>query len=94
MADRKVIRSPNFIFRQIVEEMVLIPIRQNVAELDSIYTLNELGVFIWEKLEQPRSYSEIEEAIQAEFDVDVETARTDLQIFMEELTRIGAVEEA
>lgn len=94
MTDRKVIRSNNFIFRQIVEEMVLVPIRQNVAELDSIYTLNELGAFIWGIMESPKSYSEIEDAVQAEFDVDGETVKTDLQIFMEELARIGAVEEA
>ncbi len=94
LTDQKVVRSKNFIFRQIVEEMVLVPIRQNVADLDSIYTLNELGAFIWGKLESPRSYTEIEEAIQADFDVDVETVRTDLQTFMEELARIGAVEEA
>ena len=91
---RKVVRSNNFIFRQIVEEMVLVPIRQNVAELDSIYTLNELGAFIWGKLESPRSYMEIEEAILADFDVDVETVRTDIQTFIEELGSIGAVEEA
>lgn len=94
MTDRKVIRSNNFIFRQIVEEMVLVPIRQNVAELDSIYTLNELGAFVWGRLESPRSYNEIEEAILADFDVDVETVRTDLKTFMEELAQIGAVEEA
>ena len=94
MTDRKIVRSNNFIFRQIVEELVLVPIRQNVAELDSIYTLNELGAFVWGKLESPRSYTEIEEAILADFEVDVETARTDLQTFMDELTRIGAVEEA
>lgn len=94
MTDRKVIRNNNFIFRQIVEETVLVPIRHNIAELDSIYTLNELGAFIWGKLENPKSFSEIEEAVQAEFDVDLETVRTDLQIFIEELERIGAVEEA
>jgi len=44
-------------------------------------------------LENPKSFSEIEEAVQAEFDVDLETVRTDLQIFIEELERIGAIEE-
>ena len=55
-------RNENFVFRHIVEEMVLVPIRQNVAELDSIYTLNELGAFIWEHLDSPRSHTELEEA--------------------------------
>src|SRR5690606_26259359 len=94
LTDRKIVRSNNFIFRQIVEELVLVPIRQNVAELDSIYTLNELGAFIWGKLESPKSHTEIEEAVLADFEIDVETVRTDIQTFIDELGSIGAVEEA
>jgi len=90
--DRRFVRNKNFIFRQIVEEMVLVPIRQNVADLDSIYTLNELGVFIWERLETPTSAAELQEDILEDFDVDAATVQSDLTIFMEELERIGAVE--
>ncbi|MGI6278016.1 MAG: PqqD family protein [Brevefilum fermentans] len=89
----KLSRNEDFVFRRIVEEMVLVPIRQNVAELDSIYTLNELGAFIWEQLESPRSHAELEEAILAEYEIDAETVRTDLASFIEALLRIGAVEE-
>lgn len=86
-------RNENFVFRRIVEEMVLVPIRQNVAELDSIYTLNELGAFIWEQLESPRSLAELEEVILAEYEIDAETVRTDLASFVDALLHIGAVEE-
>ena len=90
--DRRFVRNKNFIFRQIVEEMVLVPIRQNVADLDSIYTLNELGVFIWERLETPISAAELHDDILEDFDVDAATVQSDLTIFIEELERIGAVE--
>jgi len=90
--DRRFVRNKNFIFRQIVEEMVLVPIRQNVADLDSIYTLNELGVFIWERLETPISAAELQDDILEDFDVDAATVQSDLTIFIEELERIGAVE--
>jgi len=72
--------------------MVLVPIRQNVADLDSIYTLNELGVFIWERLETPTSAAELQDEILEDFDVDAATVQSDLVNFMEELERIGAVE--
>lgn len=90
--DRRFVRNKNFIFRQIVEEMVLVPIRQNVADLDSIYTLNELGAFIWERLETPTSASDLQDDILEDFDVDAATVQSDLAVFMEELERIGAVE--
>ncbi|MGI6740025.1 MAG: PqqD family protein [Brevefilum sp.] len=89
----KLIRNQNFVYRQIVEEMVLVPIRQNIAELDSIYTLNELGAFIWKQLEDPRSNLELEKAILAEFDVDDEVVRTDLASFIQDLEQIGAIEK-
>ena len=90
--DHRFVRNKNFIFRQIVEEMVLVPIRQNVADLDSIYTLNELGAFIWERLETPTSAAELQDDILEDFDVDAATVQSDLAIFMEELERIGAVD--
>ena len=90
--DHRFVRNKNFIFRQIVEEMVLVPIRQNVADLDSIYTLNELGAFIWERLETPTSTAELQDDILEDFDVDAATVQSDLAIFMEELERIGAVD--
>ncbi len=86
-------RNENFVFRRIVEEMVLVPIRQNVAELDSIYTLNELGAFIWEQLESPRSLGDLEETILAEYEIDAETVSTDLASFVDSLLHIGAITE-
>lgn len=90
--DHRFVRNKNFIFRQIVEEMVLVPIRQNVADLDSIYTLNELGAFIWERLETPTTVAKLQDDILEDFDVDAATVQSDLAIFMEELERIGAVD--
>ena len=69
------------------------PVARTDSEVDSIYTLNELGAFIWEQLESPRSHAELEEAILAEYEIDAETVRTDLASFIEALLRIGAVEE-
>lgn len=89
----KLVRSENFVFREIVEEMVLVPIRQNIAELDSIYTLNELGAFIWDTLANPRSQTELEESILETFEVDAETVRADLASFIDDLERIGAINE-
>ncbi len=42
-------RNPDFIFRKIVDEMVLVPIHQDVADMDCIYTLNSVGASIWEQ---------------------------------------------
>jgi len=93
-AEIKMIRNPNFIFRKIVDEMVLVPIKQNVADLNAIFTLNDLGAFIWEKLENPSTHAELEEAIFAEYDSDIITVKRDLEVFLHEMAEIGAINEA
>ena len=40
-------RNSEFIFRRIVDELVLVPVRQDVADMDCIYTTNTMGAFIW-----------------------------------------------
>ena len=41
-------KDPNMVSRKIADEVILVPIRQNVGDLESIYTLNEVATRIWE----------------------------------------------
>jgi hypothetical protein len=84
-------RNPEFIFRKIVEELVLVPVRQNVADMDCIYTVNALGAFIWDKLDGPTTLADLQAAIVEEYDVEPEVAAADLREFMQELESAGAV---
>jgi len=52
-------RNPDFIFRRIIDETILVPVHRDLAEMDCIYTLNELGALLWEKLETPASKIEL-----------------------------------
>jgi hypothetical protein len=86
-------RNSNFIFRKIVDETVLVPIHQNVADMNCIYTLNELGAFIWEQLDQPRTQMELQNAILGAYDADPEILQYDLSQFLAEMTGIGAIQK-
>ena len=46
-------RNPNFIYRQIVDEAILVPIHRDVADMECIYTLSEVGALIWQTLDAP-----------------------------------------
>ena len=87
-------RNPDFIFRKIVDEMVLVPIHLNVADMESIYTLNEVGASIWERLEAPASLEQLSSALLSEYDSDLDTISQDLIAFLQELQECGAVLEA
>jgi hypothetical protein len=40
-------KSPDIVFRRIADEVILVPIRRNTADLEKIYTLNASASFIW-----------------------------------------------
>jgi hypothetical protein len=84
-------RNPDFIFRRIVDELVLVPIRQDVADMDCIYTMNPLGAFIWEKLDGRMTMADLQAAIAAEYAADPEVIVADLLEFVHELESAGAV---
>lgn len=84
-------RNPDFIFRTIVDEAVLVPIHRQVADMDCIYTLNGVGAFVWGKLEGRPTRTELRDAIVAEYAVDAETAAADLDAFLAGMTEVGAV---
>ncbi len=86
-------KSPSIVSREIAGEMILVPIRQNVGDLESIYTLNETAAFAWELLDGQRSVQAIRDQIAAEFEVGVEEAEQDLLELLAQLESFGAVEK-
>ncbi len=81
----------NIVSRRIVDEIVLVPIRQNVGDLERIYTLNEVGAFIWDLIDGKRQIREIKEMSLKEFDVDDEDMEKDLIEFILQLENLRVV---
>ena len=79
--------SPGIIPRKTGDEYVLVPVSNNIADMDSVYTLNETGAFIWEKLDGKSTLAEIISSMQSEFDVDAKTAKNDLLDFVTEMEK-------
>ena len=84
-------KSDSVVFRKIGDEFILVPIRQNVGDLDSIYTLNETAARIWELIDGERSLHEIKSMMIEEFDVSGAEAEKDLIEHLQQLEGINAV---
>ena len=89
----KYFRNPDYIYRRIVEDMILVPIHQEIADMNCIYTLNEVGAFLWEKLEKPVSSMDLQAVMLEEYDLSAETASGDIASFLDEMVKIGAVKK-
>jgi hypothetical protein len=87
-------KDPDIVARQIAGEMILVPIRQNVGDLESIYILNVTALFIWELLDGKNTLTEIRGRLVQEFDVDVLQAGQDLLELIADLQRVRAVVKA
>ena len=84
-------QDPSVVSREIVGEVILVPIRQNIGDLESIYTLNETAARAWTLLDGERTLAQIVEKIVAEFEVGQAEAQQDLVELFTQLEEIGAV---
>jgi hypothetical protein len=87
-------RTEEFVARVIAGETVLVPIRRQIGDLESIYTLNEVATFIWERLAKPSTATEIALVLDGAFAGDPAEMRTDLGTFLAELLDLGALRTA
>ena len=71
-------KQPNWVSRRIAGETILVPLAGNIADLDSIFVLDEVGSAIWDLLDGQRSPQQIAEALCATFEVEMEEATADV----------------
>ena len=75
-------RSASVVTRKTGNEYVLVPVTDNIADMDSVYTLNETGAWIWEQIDGKRTISEIIILVTDEFDIDNDSATADVLDFL------------
>jgi len=88
---KKYKRNENLVYRKIQDETILVPIKDNVGDMGSIYDLNEVAAFIWEHLDGEKRLLDIRNMIMNEFEVSSEEAEEDLVAFVSELREIEAI---
>jgi hypothetical protein len=84
-------RAEDFAVRSIAGETILVPIRSGVADLDSIFLLNETGSIVWEMVGRAASLDELVDAVVARFDVGREEAAQDVSEYLSTLEHAGLI---
>lgn len=75
-----------FILREIAGDYVIVPTGKTALEFNGLITVNELGAFIWGKLQQETSEEELVDSVLEEYEASEETVRNDVKEFLEKLT--------
>ena len=74
-----------FVARQVTDELVIVPLSGNVAQMNELFTLNETGKFIWENATENNDISSIAKLMTEAFDIDEATATNDVNVFLSQM---------
>lgn len=82
--------KPGYIVKKVMGSYMLVSIN---GEDSTMQTLNETGAFLWSLLESDTTADEMAEKMTAEYDIDLATAKSDIEAFAEKLRSAGLLEE-
>jgi len=77
-----------FVVRAVGNELILVPLTGNVAQMNELFTMNETGRFIWENINENNTVEDIQTLMTDAFSVDVEIAKKDIESFIHKLEKL------
>lgn len=81
-------RKSQFATRIVGTELILVPVKKNIADMEELFTLNEVGSFIWTNINGENTIEDIVIKISEEFDVEESIANADLEEFLIKLSTL------
>ena len=80
--------SADIVAREIDGQIIIVPLTSGLGDMeDELYTLNDTGKSIWDRLDGTRTIEQVVKDLTAEFDASVETLRTDVLGLVDELLK-------
>ena len=74
--------SPSVVTRKTGNEYILVPVANNIADMNSVYTLNESGAYIWEQIDGKKTIQDIIDLLVREYEIDKNMASEDVREFV------------
>jgi Coenzyme PQQ synthesis protein D (PqqD) len=85
-SDSIIVASPNQVSSDLAGEVVML----NLAN-GTYYGLDEVGAYIWNLIQEPRSVAAVRDAILEEYDVEPERCERDLLVLLGDLADNGLI---
>jgi Coenzyme PQQ synthesis protein D (PqqD) len=87
-------KAEGFVSRTIVDDVIIVPVRGGVGDLESIFTLNAVGATIWKLIDGRTSPDALAAAVSHEYEVSRATAVADVDEFLQLLQAKGLLGRA
>lgn len=82
-----------FAKREIAGSNIVVPVGKNSLEFNGMITLNDSGSFFWDCLSRDTTIDEVVKKVTAEYDVDAERAKKDVEAFVKMLEENNLLEK-
>lgn len=82
-----------YILRQVAGNSIVIAVGDAAVDFNGMITVNGAGTFLWDMLTTGATEEELLAGMCKEYDVDAETAKTDIREFVEKLRSADLLEE-
>ena len=79
----------NLMLREIAGSWIIVPVGEMVVEFNGLMNLSESGAYLWKKLTEGAEMNELVSGLLAEYHVDEETAKADVEEFVIQLQEKG-----
>ena len=84
-------RNPEFLLRQVADSQVLVPVGRAAVEFPGMITLNGVGSYLWELLEQEQTAESLDQALTERYEVTYDTALEDVNAYLSRLQEAKAL---
>ena len=85
------VKSEGFVEKAIGAEKVLVPLTDNVANMNQVYNLNEVASFIYDKIDGEKTIDEVHKALMSNYEVAQEEALNDITYFINDMVNRGVI---
>lgn len=82
-----------FVLRNVIDEYMVMPTGENIAKFEGAVVLNEVSAMLYKLLEKSTNREDLLTAMLNQYDVDEETASTDLDEILDTFEQIGLLEK-
>ncbi len=86
-------KSEQFVEKGIGNEKVLVPLTDNVADMNHVLTLNEVGTFLYDQIDGVKSVDNILSLLLSEYEVTQDVAKKDIEQFINNTVNRGIIIE-
>lgn len=81
-----------FVLRQVADTWVVMPLGQQSLDFGGMLTLNDTGALLWQTLEKGGDRQAMAKALTDEYEVTLEAALKDVDVFLAKLQEVGCAE--